>query len=93
MATSLLFIDRINVLCRYLINGKNFDLKSTRSYEVKLLPSLTRRGIQQNPLLSLHAIKHVATVAVPPVSARGGGRRLVEQERSWAVEYTRSNLG
>jgi len=93
MATNLLFIDRIKVLCQYLSNGKNFGVNMTRSYEVKMLASLMRRGSQQSPLFSLPAIKIVATVAAPRVSA-GANRLWWDNHGSDRnTRHTRSNLG
>ena len=89
MTMSLLFIDCIKVLCRDLIKGKHVAMDRTRSYEVKILPASS----QQSPLSGLHALKLVATVSVPRLSARADRPRWRNEGSSRDMEHTRSNLG
>lgn len=94
MTIRLPFIDRITVIYRDLINGKDFDLNTSRSYEVEILPWSMQRRSQQNPLSSLHAIKLGATVAAPLLSVRAERIWLVNRGSGLdVVKHTHSNLG
>lgn len=92
MTIRLTFIARIKVFSRGLIKGKNVTSNRLRSHEVELLPSPTRRGGQQTPFSSVHAIRSRATVAAPRVSARARRLWLANPRNGRDVEHTRSNL-
>lgn len=91
MTMSLLFIDRIKMLCRDLVKGRHVALDRTQSYEVRILPSSMQRGSQQSPSSGLLAIKLVA--AAPRLSAGANRLRWGNQRSSRDMEHTRSNLG
>ena len=66
MTTRQLFIDRMKVLYRDLIVGRNIAFNRPRSYEVEILPS----GSQKKSGARAHSIKLGIIVAASPVSAR-----------------------
>ena len=88
-----LFIDRIKLLFRTLINGNNVALHRTRSHEIDVLPSPAHGGSLQRPLAKVYAIKSGATVA--PLRASGKAARLwlANQKSALDVPHTHSNLG
>lgn len=93
MTTKLPFIDRIKMLSRDIINGKNAALTRPLSYEVEILPSRMQKGSQQSPLSSVHAVEPGATVAALLVSGKADRLWSVNQESGREVEHTHSNLG
>lgn len=93
MTIRLPYIDHIKVLFRNLINDKDVDLNRPWNYEVQILPSSIQRGNQQSPVSSAHSIKTVPTVIAPWVATRASRLWSANQESSWHVEHTRSNLG
>ena len=66
MTIRLLFIDRMKVLYRDLIVSRNIAFNRPRSYEVKILPS----GSRKQSGARAPSIKPGISVAASPVSAR-----------------------
>ena len=83
MTTRLPFIDRAMVLYRRHLR--------TRNYELKMLPSLMRRGTQ--PSSGLLAIALSAPVAAPRLSTGSDRLRWGSHGGCLDIEHTRSNLG
>ena len=93
MALILPFIDRIRMLSRDLISGKNAALNRPPSHEITIMPS-SIRGSQRSLSSSMNAMKPRAMVAAPATSAGIDRRWLSSHGRSGRDgEHTRSNLG
>lgn len=91
--TRLPFIDRIKVLLRVPISGKDLVMNRIRRYEVEMLPSPTQRESQYSPLSKVHVITPRVTLAALLVSGKADRLWMVDQKSGRDVEYTHSNLG
>lgn len=93
MTIRLPFINHIKVLFRNLSNHKEVVLDRPWNYEIQILPLSMQSGTRQDSLPGAREPKAGVTVAAPLVHTRPSRFWSVNQESSWYVEHTRSNLG
>ncbi len=94
MTIRLPFINHIRILFQNLVNHKEeVALNEPWNHEVQILPLSMQNAPRQNPLPGAREPESAVTVAAPLVYTRPIRFWSVNQESSWYVEHTRSNLG
>ena len=93
MTTRLSLIEYIKAMFRNLKNERDLVRNGSRKHEVETLTPSLPMDLRQNGLPRTSAIKSGATVTAPPVASRARRFWSANQEGSWYVEHTRSNLG
>ena len=87
------FIEFIKDVVRHLSRDSDVGQNGPRSHSVETLTPSMPMALQQSSLSRTPAIKSGATVAAPLVVSRARRFWSANQEGSWYVEHTRSNLG
>lgn len=93
MTKRLSLMEYIKVMLRLGNSDQDLIDDGRRNQEVEALTPSMPMELRQNVLPGARAIKSGATFIAPVVASRGRRLWSANQEGSWYIEHTRSNLG